>query len=89
MPDKYGFNILVDWGRTKVECIEEDCGVGGHLFEWNEDRRKVHFLTHNYDNSPAINGIKRSDLCRICGTEFEQERKRGRPRVLCYLCKPE
>ena len=91
MPDKYGFNILVDWGNLSVGCIETDCKAGGSIHEWNEERRKIHFLTHNFQmegDSPTINGSKRLDKCRVCSKEFEQERKRGRPRVLCYICKP-
>lgn len=87
MPDKYGFNILGD----KVRCIEEECDAGGFCYEWNEERRKIHFLTHNFQmdgDSPVIQGYKRVDSCRVCGRQFEQERKRGRPRVLCYVCKP-
>lgn len=88
MPDRYGFNLL----GNDVYCIEEDCVAGGPIYEWKEDRRKGHFLTHGFHfvegSSPRIEGIVRKDNCRICGGEFEQERKRGRPRVLCYVCKP-
>ncbi len=91
MPDKFGFNILVDWGKISTKCIEPDCDAGGRLFEWDDDRKKVHFLSHHFTmegHVPAISGLSRTDSCRVCGRQFEQERKRGRPRVLCYVCKP-
>jgi len=31
----------------------------------------------------------RNDNCITCGDPFKQKRKRGRPRVQCYVCKPE
>src|SRR5581483_540428 len=31
----------------------------------------------------------RVDKCRLCGSSFEQERRRGRPRALCPACSPE
>lgn len=88
MPDKYGFNIL----GNDVKCIEPQCENGGKMWEWPEERRKVHFLSHNFvmaGNTPAITGAKRTDNCRVCGRQFEQEKRRGRPRVKCYVCKPE
>ena len=85
MPDKFNFNEL---GET-VACI--DCDTKGKVYEWDQKRREIHFLSHNFvlqGEEPVMNGETRSDVCRVCSREFSQERKRGRPRVLCYVCKP-
>lgn len=91
MPDRYNFDHLPDRGTIKVRCIENGCDSGGQLWEWSESRRETHFLTHNYElnqeGQPVINGKKRVTICNTCGRSFEQERKRGRPRVQCYVCK--
>lgn len=93
MPDKYGFDHLPDRGLVTVKCVEMGCEIGGLMWEWPESRRKIHFLSHNYeltmDNQPVISGPKKVTICGTCGSSFEQERKRGRPRVKCYICKPE
>lgn len=92
MPDKYGFDHLINRGTITVKCIEHGCEIGGYLWEWEEDRRRVHFFTHNFEideqDRPVIMGQKRTTICRICGSSFDQERKRGRPRVVCTVCKP-
>ena len=88
MPDRYGFDHL----GNNVRCIQPECEAGWRIFEWDESRKKVHFLTHNLrmaGDFPSFDGETRKTNCRICSSEFEQERKRGRPRVLCYVCKPE
>lgn len=95
MPDKYGFNHLVNRGATTMTCIEIGCNMGGPAYIWTEETRKEHSLTH----SSALEEVNviiagdslrmRKDACRICGAPFDQVRKRGRPRVLCYVCKPE
>ena len=90
MPDKYGFNHLVERGLVTLRCI--DCDEGGKLYKWPEEKRMLHFLTHYVPDGGSraiLSGEIRTDNCRICGESFEQERKRGRPRVLCYVCKPD
>jgi len=90
MPDKYAFNFLGE----KRYCIE--CNEGGFAWDWSEDRRKEHFLDCSGANlviqeeifSSSLGGIRLGN-CRICGNEFSQPRKRGRPRINCYICKPE
>ncbi len=87
MPDKFGFNEL----GSRVMCIETGCDTGGPMYEWNQKRREVHYLTHFIrmeGDSPVFDGETKVTKCRVCSREFEQERKRGRPRVLCYVCKP-
>ena len=92
MPDKYGFDHLVDRSVLTFKCIEVNCNTEGYAWEWPESRRKVHFLSHNYElnasGQPEISGPKKLTICRTCRNSFEQERKRGRPRVQCYACKP-
>ena len=91
MPDKFGFNHFGQtYGKYVVSCINCD-QANGPAYYWNERMREIHFLTHTYENKldPVLSGEVRVDNCRICGNEFKQERKRGRPRVLCYSCKPE
>lgn len=90
MPDKFGFDELLNWGNIEVRCIEIGCKEGGPIWKWPEIKRMGHFMTHHpvgFNNSST--GETREDICRTCGNTFEQERKRGRPRVVCYICKPE
>jgi len=91
VPDKFGFDHFGQtYGKYVVSCI--DCEVNGPAYYWNEKMREMHFLTHIMEKkiaNPSFEGEVRMDRCRVCGTDFEQERKRGRPRVLCYTCKPE
>jgi hypothetical protein len=98
MPDKYNFDHYESFSPT-VRCVEIGCRAGGALWEWQEEKRKEHFLSHNKDRIEELNNNnisfsninilrKRNVICRICGSEFEQERKRGRPRVFCFACKP-
>ena len=89
MPDKFGFNHWNVSGRPFVKCIEEECDAEGFTFYWSEEIRKAHFMEHSplvldEGNRPVFKGSVRRALCRICNSEFEQERKRGRPRVFCY-----
>jgi len=101
MPDKYNFNIFDSDGfRPTVRCIEINCNSGGALWEWDVEKRKEHFFTHQgviisnikenlNNNLEIISSLrKKITICRICNSEFEQERKRGRPRVFCFVCKP-
>jgi len=92
MPDKYGFDHLPNRGVVAFKCVEVGCNVGGLSWEWPESRRKIHFLAHNFSSiageSPKFGGPIKISICRICGSSFEQEKKRGRPRVQCYVCKP-
>lgn len=94
MPDRYGFDHLVVRGYYTLRCIETGCGVQGSKLEWPEEKRQMHFLSHSIlgvDEAKRFifEGEIRKDICRICNSEFEQVRKRGRPRVVCYVCKPE
>ena len=97
MPDKYDFDHLPNRGHPEMRCIH--CLEGGHMSYFPEETRKSHFLSHMRDRaakalrdnpflSPVIKGESRTTTCRTCGSEFEQERKRGRPRVFCYGCVP-
>lgn len=93
MPDKYGFDHLPHYGTITVLCSEKGCDAGGYLWEWKDDKRRMHFLSHSVvgideNNQVIFSSDSRTDNCRICGESFQQERKRGRPRVLCYVCKP-
>jgi hypothetical protein len=94
MPDKYGFDHLIRPGATILACIEDGCDAKGPQYLWPEQARKDHFLTHSPEIVPfsditSTSLRMRKDSCRICGESFDQERKRGRPRVLCFVCKPE
>lgn len=100
MPDKYGFNLFGMPSTQEVECIEINCGAGGKIWDWPEKEREKHFLEHNkekdiiiYSQNILNNNSFSLDrtvitICRTCSNEFKQERKRGRPRVFCYACKP-
>ena len=95
MPDSFGFNHFgITRGNYTVQCIEDDCDASGPKHYWTDEMRRIHFYTHRFEegvgvDGPVIKGQKRTDKCRICGNSFDQERRRGRPRVLCYVCKPE
>ena len=91
MPDKLNFNHLGD----KVICIEKDCDYGGFLWQMPEEKKYKHFLTH-YNEAQIlankegmlyeITGDVRTQACRVCGNEFSQPRRRGRPRLACEVC---
>jgi len=89
MPDKFGFDHLPDRGAIIVRCIEKDCGVGGPKYAWTEEMRREHYQTHYRPEVIEFLGETRIDICRSCGSTFSQAKKRGRPRVQCYGCKPE
>lgn len=92
MPDRYAFNHL---GDERI-CIE--CSEGGKVWKWTEEKRREHFficsganIKSSIDFQEALNnsGGLRVTKCRICGEEFSQPIRRGRPRKNCYVCKPE
>jgi hypothetical protein len=90
MPDGFGFNHFNNNGGTPtVQCIHDGCDVSGPKYYWTDDKREIHYLTHVVSVNLEFTGDTRTDTCRICNGAFTQERKRGRPRVLCYSCKPE
>lgn len=92
MPDKYGFNYLPSSEKVEVSCIE--CDIRGPYWDWNEEKREMHYLGHNNvvcstgEETPGISftGNLRHGLCRTCKEPFFQERKRGRPRLTCENC---
>ena len=84
-------------GETDFLCK----GCGEVVPQWN---RKKHFEAHKKDRAMILeanrmaaqlnqerggNGDTRYDVCVSCGSEFEQPRRRGRPRKKCYECLPE
>lgn len=82
-------------GETNFECK----GCGEIVPRW---KRKKHFEAHVKEramiqeaarvaatiNRESGNGDSRTDVCVTCGSEFVQERRRGRPRKKCYTCLP-
>jgi hypothetical protein len=95
MPDKYGFDHLPNWDVITMSCIEIGCNASGPSWIWTEEKRKEHSLSHSSALEKMVTVIDgdslrmRKDNCRVCSAPFDQVRKRGRPRVLCYVCKPE
>lgn len=81
MPDAYGFNHLVDWGKAQVKCIE--CEAGGSYSQWPEEKRREHSLTHI-----IIKEQNRELQCSICGNMFLEKIKRGPGSKYCSKCKP-
>lgn len=139
MPDAYGFNHLVDWGKAQVKCIE--CEAGGSYSQWPEEKRREHSLTHVQHGEIKVKRNRRTKAemeaallakrekqaeklrlkeeqkrlkeqkkkereekaaliywtidkdgmrvqpCRICGKDFKQIIRRGRPKLKCDDCK--
>jgi len=96
MPDKYGFDHLPNRGSIKMSCTE--CDFSGDPWIITEEVREKHYLKEHLkieevvETENVTSFLSRLKMtkrnCRICGKEFEQERKRGRPRVFCNVCNP-
>lgn len=97
MPNVNNFDVLTDYyGPTELRCIEEGCDFKGFQWEMSEEMQHEHFLTHfneiqNVTNLEGftyeITGDVRTQPCRICGENFTQPRRRGRPRLECDSCR--
>jgi hypothetical protein len=61
MPDKYGFDVLPDWGRVTHRCIE--CGWPGPNIIVREKDRERHHRTHVRTTQKEIE-TKRLDALR-------------------------
>lgn len=96
MPDKFGFNHLI-YPKYTFSCTE--CDFKGDPWILTERVRMDHFLekhsaradetlVENVGENIFLQMKMVTTKCRICGNNFEQERKRGRPRVFCEICKP-
>lgn len=92
-------NFFEQTGESwKLDFRCKGCGI--IVPQW---KREEHFQAHKKQRSMLLeasrvaaniaresgNGETRIDVCIQCGNTFEQERKRGRPRKVCYECKPE
>jgi len=90
MPNKHGFNEL---GTTR-SCIEDKCSFTGEIWNMPEDKQIAHFLEHfreaqiveGRDIIYTVEGEMRTQPCRVCGNEFSQPRRRGRPKLTCEVC---
>lgn len=97
MPNIHNFDILPDFfSWTTHKCVEKDCGFGGPKWEMTDKVMSDHALTHFREPETVVNldgleyevrGLERIQPCRVCGNDFSQPRRRGRPRLECDDCK--
>jgi hypothetical protein len=97
----WNFENMFSKASFRPEEFEYVCkGCNEVMPQW---KRKEHFEAHKTERkmireASALaarlnqerggNGDTRIDVCIQCGQEFQQERKRGRPRKKCYDCLP-
>jgi len=64
VPDKLGFDHLVERGTTHHRCIEEGCGYPGYGISLPEVVRRRHHETHERDRRKARERAQKDALAR-------------------------
>jgi hypothetical protein len=78
MPDKHGFDHLVDWGRVTHRCIEEGCEYPEGMVSVSERDRARHHAQHQRTRRSDAERRQREALAKARRLKAQAERENAR-----------